>query len=137
MAETKKSSAKTRANAATAKAREKAAALKERSKGHGGGFIGFIREQGVIGLAVGLAVGAAAGASVKSIVDNLINPLVALITQGIDLSELTWTVELGNGTAVFGWGAVLSSLITLIATAFVIYLVVHGAKLDRLDKKKD
>ena len=32
-------------------------------------FVDFVREQGVIGLAVGLAVGVAAGAAVKSIVD--------------------------------------------------------------------
>jgi len=31
----------------------------------------------------------------------------------------------------------VSSLITLIATAFVIYLIIHLLKLDRLDKKKD
>lgn len=103
---------------------------------HVGGFISFIREQGVVGLAVGLAIGTAAGASVKVIVDQFINPLVALITQGIDLSMLTWTVELGKGKAVFGWGAVLSSLITLIATALVIYWVIHMAKLDRIDKKQ-
>lgn len=103
----------------------------------GAGFMNFIREQGVVGLAVGLAIGTAAGASVKVIVDNFINPLVALITQGVDLGALEWTVEVGNGKAVFGWGAILSSLITLVATALVIYLIIHMAKLDRLDKKKD
>lgn len=121
--------------------RERAAAARAKasklSGGNASGFMGFVREQGVIGLAVGLAIGTAAGASVKVIVDQLINPLVALLTQGIDLGSLKWTIELGNGKAVFGWGAVLSSLITLIATAFVIYLVIHFAKLDRLDKKKD
>lgn len=128
----------------TAAARERAAALKAQAakgaghvKGHGGGFIRFVREQGVIGLAVGLAIGTAAGASVKVIVDNLISPLVALLTQGVNLNDLKWTVELGNGKAVFGWGAILSSLVTLIATAFVIYMVIHIAKLDRMDKKKD
>lgn len=103
---------------------------------HGSGFMTFVREQGVVGLAVGLAIGTAAGASVKVIVDNLINPLVALLTQGVDLSDLKFTVVLGNGSAVFGWGAILSSVITLLATAFVIYLAVHFAKLDKLDKKK-
>ena len=38
--------------------------------------------------------------------------------------------------AVFGWGAVLSSIITLLATALVIYWLVKVAKLDRIDKKK-
>lgn len=104
---------------------------------HGSGFMNFIREQGVVGLAVGLAIGTAAGASVKVIVEELINPLVALMTQGVDLGKLAWTVKVGEESVKFGWGAVLSSLITLIATAFVVYLVIHLAKLDRLDKKKD
>ncbi len=124
-----------------ATAKERAAAARARaakaSKGHAGGFMTFIREQGVVGLAVGLAIGTAAGASVKVIVDNLISPLVALMTQGVKLDSLKWTVHVGNGNAVFGWGAVISSLLTLIATAFVIYLVIHIAKLDRMDKKKD
>ncbi|HCR55807.1 TPA: large conductance mechanosensitive channel protein MscL [Candidatus Saccharibacteria bacterium] len=99
-------------------------------------FVDFVREQGVVGLAVGLAIGTAAGGTVQVLVKNLIDPLVALMTQGVDLSSLTWTVEVGNGKAVFGWGAVLSSVITLLATAFVIYWVVHVAKLDKMDKKK-
>ncbi len=128
----------TKKASAVSAARTKAAEARSRvGSGHIGGFMTFIREQGVVGLAVGLAIGTAAGASVKVIVDNLINPTVALLTQGVDLSSLSWTVELGKGKAVFGWGAVLSSLITLIATAFVIYLVIHFAKLDKLDKKKE
>lgn len=105
------------------------------------GFTDFIREQGVIGLAVGLAIGAAAGASVKSIVDGLINPIVGFIIGGINLTKLQWVVVApnasGTGGLIFSWGSVASSLITLIATALVIYLVIHIAKLDRIDKKKD
>lgn len=122
------------AKARAAKAKQTATAT---SGSHANGFVTFIREQGVVGLAVGLAIGTAAGATVKSIVDNLISPIVALLTQGIDLSSLKWTVHIGNGKAVFGWGAVLSSLITLLAMALVVYLIIHGAKLDRADKKKD
>lgn len=107
---------------------------------HGSGFMTFIREQGVVGLAVGLAIGTAAGASVKVIVDEFISPIVALLTRGVDLNSLKWVIVAANGKDVevaIGWGAILSSIITLVATAFVIYLVIHLAKLDRLDKKKD
>ena len=38
---------------------------------------------------------------------------------------------------VIGWGAIISSMITLLATAFVVYQIVHVLKLDRLDKKKE
>lgn len=105
------------------------------------GFINFVREQGVVGLAVGLAIGTAAGASVKQIVDGFINPIVGFIIGGIDLGQLTWVViapdEAGKGGLVFSYGAILSSLITLLATALVIYWLVHVAKLDKLDKKKE
>ncbi|MBP9667778.1 MscL family protein [Candidatus Saccharibacteria bacterium] len=100
-----------------------------------GQFVDFVREQGVVGLAVGLAIGTSAGATVKVLVDNLISPVVTLMTQGIKLENLTWNVTVGNGEAVFGWGAILSSVVTLLATALVIYWIVHVAKLDKLDKK--
>lgn len=114
----------------------RAAAVKE----HGGGFMTFVREQGVVGLAVGLAIGTAAGASVKQIVEGLINPIVGFLIGGVDLQKLSWVVVKANGQGKGGleldWGAVLSSLITLLATALVIYWLIHVAKLDRLDKKK-
>ncbi len=104
------------------------------------GFLDFIRQQGIVGLAVGLAVGTAAGATVKQIVDGFINPIVGFLIGGIDLTQLTWVIVKpgsdGRGGLVFSWGAIASSLITLFATAFVIYWIVHVAKLDRLDKKK-
>lgn len=125
---------------ATTKAKEKAKASAKATSAKATGFFSefvlFVRQQGIVGLAVGLAIGTAAGGTVKVIVDNFINPLVALLTQGVDLSDLSWTVELGKGKAVFGWGAILSSVITLLATAFVIYWLVHVAKLDKLDQKK-
>lgn len=104
----------------------------------GSGFINFLRTQGVIGLAVGLAIGTAAGATVKTLVEGFINPIVQFIVgsrQGLEAN--VWHVELWGRTADFKWGAFVSSAITLIATAFVIYLIIHFAKLDRLDKKKD
>ena len=106
-----------------------------------GGFITFLREQGVVGLAVGLAIGTAAGAAVKQVVDGFINPIVGFLIGGIDLSKLKWVIVAphadGNGGLALSWGAILSGFITLIATALVIYGLVHVAKLDRLDKKKD
>ena len=138
VASAKREAAKARLEAAKATTEAAKARASKIGGGQAAGFINFVREQGVIGLAVGLAVGAAAGASVKSIVDNFINPIVGFILGGKDLSNLMWNTGLKNGGVelTFGWGAIISSLITLIATAFVVYLAVHAAKLDRLDKKK-
>ena len=117
------------------KARAEAAASK--TKGHGSGFVDFIREQGIIGLAVGLAVGAAAGDTVKKLVEGFINPIVQFIVGSeSSLATATWHVELFGRTADFAWGAAVSSAITLVATALVVYWLIHVLRLDKLDKKK-
>ncbi len=107
-------------------------------KGHASGFADFIRTQGVIGLAVGLAIGTAAGDTVRKIVEGFINPIVQFIVGSQDrLGSATWTFEAFGRTADFAWGAALSSFISLLATALVIYWLIHIFKLDKLDKKKD
>lgn len=136
----KPKSAAVRARALAAKERATVARQQARSatKGHANGFVEFIRTQGVVGLAVGLAIGTAAGDTVKKLVEGFINPVVQFIVgsqKGLQAS--VWHVELWGRQADFAWGAFVSSSITLIATALVIYLIIHFAKLDRLDKKKD
>lgn len=117
---------------------ERVEKVREVAKGQGGGFITFIRTQGVIGLAVGLAIGAAAGDTVKKLVEGFINPLVQFIVGSqAALANASWTFSALGRNAEFKWGAFVSSLITLLATAFVVYLIIHWLKLDRLDKKKD
>lgn len=117
-------------------AEAKTGKLRARTSGHASGFMNFVREQGIIGLAVGLAVGAAAGDTVKKLVEGFINPIVQFLVGSSTLTDAVWHVELWGRTADFKWGAFVSSGITLLATAFVIYLIIHGLKLDKLDKKK-
>lgn len=106
-------------------------------RGTGVGFIEFIRQQGIIGLAIGLAVGAAAGDTVRKLVEGFINPIVQFIVgSGSQLSAATWHVELWGRSADFAWGAFVSSAISLLATAFVIYFIIRGLKLDKIDKPK-
>lgn len=108
------------------------------ARNHGSGFMNFIREQGVIGLAIGLAVGAAAGDTVKKLVDALISPIVQLLVGSQEgLNSAVWQLKIGDRVGDFAWGAFVSSFITLLATALVVYWLIHLLKLDRLDKKKD
>lgn len=131
--------------AAAAAAAARAKALREKSKKtfvgkQVGGFMEFVREQGVVGLAVGLAIGTAATVLVKSIVDNLINPLVGAIMPGSsELGSKFYCLEKVGEECVnkLGWGAVVSNLISFLSVAAVIYFVVKGLRLDRLDKKKN
>ena len=107
------------------------------SKKHAEGFLDFIRTQGIIGLAIGLAVGVAASDTVKKIVEGFINPVVQFIVGSQDkLATASWTFEAWGRSATFAWGPAVSSLITLLATALVIYWLVQIFKLDKLDKKK-
>ena len=129
----------------SAKAAAKVVAIKEKKivsaaikDTHMAGFVNFIREQGVVGMAVGLAIGTAAGDTVKKLVTAFIDPLVQLVVgsqQG--LQSASFTVEVAGRKGEFLYGAFVSSLITLIAVAFVVYAIVHFLKLDKLDKKKD
>ena len=136
-ATTKKTTPKTKVSQVASIGAGAAKAGASQLRGHGGGFVGFIREQGVIGLAVGLAIGAAAGDTVKKLVEAFINPVVQLLVGSkASLEAATWTLEIGDRVGEFKWGAFVSSLIALIATALVIYLIIHLLKLDRLDKKK-
>ena len=127
------------------KAAAKVAAIKEKKivsaaikDTHMAGFVNFIREQGVVGMAVGLAIGTAVGDTVKKLVTAFIDPLVQLVVgsqQG--LQSASFTLEIAGRKGEFLYGAFISSLITLVAVAFIVYAIVHFLKLDKLDKKKD
>ena len=53
------------------------------------GFIDFIREQGVVGLAVGLVLGVASKSVIDSLVNNIFNPVIGVLTGGGE----TWPTE--------------------------------------------
>lgn len=130
-------SAKAKTKQAREKAKERAAKARGNSKKHATGFMDFIRTQGVVGLAVGLAIGTAAGDTVSKLVEGFINPIVQFIVGSQDsLNAAVFHVELFGRNADFAWGAFVSSAISLLATALVIYWIVNVMKLDKLDKKK-
>ena len=97
------------------------------------GFTEFIREQGVVGLAVGFILGGAISKVVASIVNDLINPLLGLIlgaTGGLAMASLTI-----SGTTIY-WGRLASNLVDFVVIAFVVYFGVKKLGLDKLDRKK-
>jgi large conductance mechanosensitive channel len=101
------------------------------------GFVEFLREQAVVGLAIGLVLGTQAKQIVDSLTTNFINPIVGLVTPGGgDLAKKTFVVHHGDKVGTFGWGAFAATLIDFIIVAAVIYFVIKGLRLDKLDKKK-
>lgn len=135
---TKKAATPSRTAAARERALQRAKAIEMSGTQHGRGFVDFLRQQGIVGLAVGLAIGTVASGTVHALVDGFITPIVQFIIGSHNqLADQIWHLHLWGRVADFKWGAALSSVITLIATALVIYIIIHGLKLDRLDKKKE
>jgi large conductance mechanosensitive channel len=100
-------------------------------------FFEFIRERGVIGLAVGLAIGTQLTDFVKNIVSSLINPFIVLVFGADGLTKWTWHVQIGDRSADFGIGTLLDALIRFTAVAFAVYIAVKVIGLEKLDKKPE
>lgn len=97
------------------------------------GFLNFIREQGVVGLATGFILGGAVSKVVTALVEDIINPLIALGLGGIEsLSD----AHLQVGEAKILWGDFLNVTIDFLVIALVVYFGVKWLRLDKLDKKK-
>lgn len=101
------------------------------------GFVNFVREQGVVGLAVGIVLGTQVKVLVDQIVSSFVNPLLGLALPGNgSLPEKVFYLRFNGKGEDFYWGAFLSQLISFLAVAAIVYLVVHQLKLDKLDRKK-
>ena len=96
-------------------------------------FIDFIREKGVIGLAVGIIMGGAVTKLVTSIVDNLLNPLIGIVVGKVNLSSLAYTIPMTEVS--FKYGALISSLIDFLAVLAVVYFVFVKSPINKIDKK--
>ena len=104
-----------------------------------GGFMLFVREQGVVGLAVGLVLGTAIKSVVDSMVANILNPVIGLVTGGVNLNDkyVCLARTAGQCSNKLAYGSFISTLISFIAIAAVVYFGVKGLKLDKLDIAKD
>ncbi len=96
-------------------------------------FIKFVREQGVIGLAIGFILGGAVSKVVSSLVQDIINPLLGIVlgsTKGLEMAALT------VGSATIKWGSFAAALVDFIVIALVVYYGFKKLGLEKLDKKK-
>jgi large conductance mechanosensitive channel len=98
------------------------------------GFIDFIREQGVVGLAVGFILGGAISKVVASLVADIINPVLSIVLGAAGDLEST---SLAVGSVRIMWGSFLAALIDFLVIALVVYFGVKILQLGKLDKKKE
>ncbi len=101
-----------------------------------GGFVSFLREHAIVGLAVGFAIATQLQAVVKQLIASFINPLYGLLFNGQQLSTLTVTLHWHGRQEQFGWGQFVYTLIDFLFVLAIIYFAIRTLHLDELDKPK-
>jgi large conductance mechanosensitive channel len=111
-------------------------------------FRDFAIRGNVIDLAIGVIIGAAFGAIVSSLVDDVFMPVIGLILNGVDFSNLF--VVLSNpknipvtslaaakdaGIATLNIGLFINAVVKFVIIAFVLFLVVKA--INSMKKKQE
>ena len=102
------------------------------NRGFLGEFKEFIMRGNVFDMAIGIIIGSAFTAIVTSLVNDIINPLISLVTGGIDLSGLA--IDLGNDVFI-NYGVFLQSVISFVLVALCVFCMIKG--INSLRRKKE
>lgn len=81
-------------------------------------FMGFIKQYGVIGLAIAVIIGGKLNALVTAIVDGFLMPLIGLLPVGG--SWQSWEVPVGAQRFLIG--PILNALINFLIVAWLVFL---------------
>ena len=93
-------------------------------------FKEFALKGNVIDLAVAVVIGGAFGKIVTSLVNDLIMPIIALLTSGVNFTDMKYVY----GEVTLTYGNFIQSIVDFLIIAFSIFLAV---KLINKSKKKD
>lgn len=107
--------------------------MAKKSKSPMEGFMDFVKEQGVVGMAVGITVGVAAADMVARIVDALVSPLIAWILGDASLNGVG-IVELGDSGSELMFGSALDAVLRFLVVAFAVYVMVRALGADKWGK---
>lgn len=97
------------------------------------GFLNFVREQGVVGLAVGFILGGAVSKVVSALVTDIINPILGIAFGAVQGLQ---TASFSIGSAKIMYGDFMSVVIDFVVVALVVYYGVKAIGLEKLDKPK-
>jgi large-conductance mechanosensitive channel len=99
------------------------------------GFVGFLREKAIVGLAVGFVVATQVQSVVKQLIASFLDPLTTVLF-GAKLSSQTFTWSWHDRHAQFAWGQFVYILINFFVIVIAIYAIIKLFKLDKLDAPK-
>ncbi len=105
-------------------------------------FKAFALKGNVMDMAIGVIIGAAFGNIVTALTDNFINPLIAVITGGVQKDENGVMQVVGGSFTVrgveFSYGAFLSAVINFLIIALILFCLLKAVnKAMALGKKKE
>jgi len=103
-------------------------------KKHLVGFVEFIREQGVMGLAIGFILGGSVSTVAKSLVADIVMPVLSI---GLGSTEALADSSIEVNNVHIMWGHFASTVIDFLVIAAVVYFGFKGLGLDKLDRKKE
>jgi len=98
-----------------------------------GGFVAFLRDYAVVGLAVGFVIGLQAQNLVRQLVASFIDPAFQLLF-GQALSQRAFVLHFHGRSASFTWGAFIYGMLNFLFVIAAIYILVKVFSLDKLDR---
>jgi large conductance mechanosensitive channel len=107
-------------------------------------FKEFAIKGNVVDMGVGIVIGAAFTSIVNSFVADIINPIIGVITGGIDFSNLFINLGSGDypslaaaqaaGAPTINYGLFINAIVSFLIVAWVLFMVIKGVnKLKRAE----
>ena len=108
-------------------------------------FKEFAIKGNVVDMGIGIVIGAAFTSIIKSFVADIINPIIGVITGGVDFSNLFINLGYGDfaslaaaqeaGAPTINYGLFINAIITFIIVAWVMFMVIKAVnKLKRSEE---
>jgi large conductance mechanosensitive channel len=99
------------------------------------GFVHFLRDYAVVGLAVGFIIGQQAQTLIKQLLDSFVTPLLTVII-GQNVQTKSFSIASGSHQAAVAWGKFVYVFLDFACVMIFIYAVVKIFKFDKLLVKK-
>lgn len=95
-------------------------------------FMEFLKNYGVIGLAIAVIIGGKANAMVTALVDGIMMPIITFF-----LPEGDWrTASLSLGEVTLTWGPLLGAVIDFVIVAWIVFLIAKKVMREETVAKK-
>ncbi|MEO1329374.1 MAG: large conductance mechanosensitive channel protein MscL [Pseudomonadota bacterium] len=108
-------------------------------------FKDFAIKGNVVDMGVGIVIGAAFTSIVNSFVADIMNPIIGVLTGGVDFSNLFINLSGGDyeslkaaqdaGAATVNYGLFINAIISFVIVAFVLFMVIKNV--NKLKKQEE